>query len=177
MTEADWSVLECWNSDPEVLYYAEGDDVSCWTPDEVRAIYRSVSQSAFCFIIEFDGTLVGECWLEEMNLDRVTRQYPGEDVRRIDLMVGEKSDWGRGIGTGVIRMLTEFGFEGQNADLIYIPGVADYNKGSLRAFQKAGYRTVATVEEKPGRKARHCYDLLMTREDFQDRRSSRTPSP
>ena len=27
MTEADWDILLKWNSDPQVLYYSEGDDV------------------------------------------------------------------------------------------------------------------------------------------------------
>ncbi len=175
MAEEDWGLLERWNSDPEVLYYAEGDDVAAWTPEEVRLIYRSVSQKAFCFIIEFDGEPVGECWLEDMNLDRIVREYPGKDVRRIDLMIGEKQHWGKGIGSLVIRMLTRFGFEDQKADLIYIPEVAGYNERSLRAFQKAGYRVVATIEGKPGRKARNSFDLLMTREDYVNRHLN-TPS-
>ena len=46
-----------------------------------------------------------------MNLQRILDQFPDKDCRRIDLMIGEKQLWGRGIGTEVIRMLTEFGFE------------------------------------------------------------------
>jgi hypothetical protein len=37
--------------------------------DETQAIYRGVSQSAFCFIIELEEKAIGECWLQEMNLD------------------------------------------------------------------------------------------------------------
>jgi aminoglycoside 6'-N-acetyltransferase len=174
MTEKDWGLLERWNSDPEVLYYSEGDQIDTWTPEQVRYIYRSVSQNAFCFIIELGGEPVGECWLQRMNLDRVIRLYVGQDVRRIDLMIGEKRYWARGIGTEVVRMLTRFGFEDQAADVVYIPEIADYNIRSLRVFEKAGYRIVATREEKPGRKARNTYDLLMTRDDFLNSPLSRT---
>lgn len=68
MTEQDWDVLLRWNSDPEVLYYAEGDDIRSHTLEQVQAIYRSVSRRALCFIIEVEGTPIGECWLQEVNL-------------------------------------------------------------------------------------------------------------
>ncbi len=166
MTEDDWDLLEQWNADPEVLFFAEGDDVAGWSPAQVRAIYRTVSQHAYCFIIEYLGNPVGEGWLEEMNLNRVLQIYPGQDVRRIDLMIGDKSCWGKGIGTEVIRLLTAFGFQSEGADLIYIPEVADYNPRSLKAFQRVGYSVVATFDKEPGRKARRTYDLAMSKSDW-----------
>ncbi|MHC4074031.1 MAG: GNAT family N-acetyltransferase, partial [Planctomycetota bacterium] len=102
MTEDDWDILCRWNRDPEVLYYAEGDDVTSYRREEVQGIYRTVSRTAFCFIVEADGTSVGECWLQEMNIKRVLDKYPWSDCRRIDLMIGEKGLWGQGIGTEII---------------------------------------------------------------------------
>ena len=58
LTEADWDILLAWNNDSDVLYYVEGDDVISRSLDEVQAIYRSVSQNAFCFLIERDGQAV-----------------------------------------------------------------------------------------------------------------------
>lgn len=118
MTEDDWDILAKWNTDPEVLYYSEGDDVSAYTLEQVQEIYRSVSQNAFCFIIEFDGKPIGECWLQKMNLKRIMDKYPDLDCRRIDMMIGEKQYWGQGLGTEVIRLLTEFGFKVERADVI-----------------------------------------------------------
>jgi len=127
MTENDWTVLEKWNNDPEVLYYSDGDNVTSTSPEKVRHIYRSISQNAYCFMIEADGKLVGECWLQKMNLERVLKLYPGLDCRRIDLMIGEKEYWSQGIGTETIRLLTEFGFSTEKVDIIYNPDIADYN--------------------------------------------------
>jgi RimJ/RimL family protein N-acetyltransferase len=171
MTETDWGILLAWNSDPEVLYFSEGDDVAAYTLEEVQGIYRGTSQSAFCFIIERDGRPIGECWLQQMNLDRILRQHPDKDCRRIDLVIGEKGLWGRGHGTDAIRTLTEFGFEQEKADMIF-GIVGDYNERSRRAFQKAGYRVTAKIEQAPGSKARYEYDLALTREEF--RRQSET---
>jgi hypothetical protein len=95
LTEDDWPWLERWNRDPEVLYWAEGDDVTAWSPAEVRCIYRSVSQTAYCFLMVYNGLPVGECWLQRMNLPAVQAVYAGHDCRRIDLTIGEKEYWGR----------------------------------------------------------------------------------
>ena len=76
LTEHDWDWLGKWNRDPDVLYYTDGDTVTVYSPEKVRQIYCSVSQHAYCFIIEADGKAIGECWLQQMNLPRVLRNVP-----------------------------------------------------------------------------------------------------
>lgn len=98
MTEEDWSILLQWNSDPEVLYFSEGDDVQAYTLEQIQEIYRGVSQKAFCFIAEVNQQPIGKCWLQEMNLPTILQRHPGQDCRRIDLMIGEKALWGHGLG-------------------------------------------------------------------------------
>jgi len=82
LTEDDWSTLLRWNSDPEVLHFSEGDDAKRYDLAQVQAIYRGVSQNAYCFVIEFTGRAIGECWLQRMNLERILARYPGQDCRR-----------------------------------------------------------------------------------------------
>ena len=167
MTENDWDILLRWNSDPEVLYFSEGDDVTSYSLDEIQGIYRGVSQDAFCFIIELSGDPIGEGWLQDMNMDRILNRHPGKVCRRIDLMIGEKQFWGQGIGTTVIRMLTHFGFE-QKTSMIFACGVADYNPRSLKAFQKVGFEIVDKIKELPGSKAKYVYDLAITWTKWQE---------
>ena len=166
LTEADWDILFQWNNDPEVLYYAEGDDVTSRSLDEIQAIYRFVSQSAFCFIIEYEHQPIGECWLQALNLDRLLREYPNADCRRIDLSIGQKTFWGRGIGTKTIRLLTDFAFTHEHADFVFACDVADYNLASQTAFQKAGYRLCQTTPQMPGAKARFCLDFVLSHAEF-----------
>lgn len=161
MTEEDWELLLGWNSDPEVLYFSEGDDVSSRSLEDVQGIYREVSQKAFCFIVELAGRPIGECWLQEMNLERILVKYSEHDCRRIDLMIGEKELWGQGYGTEIIGVLTAFAFGVEKADAVFGCYVADYNPRSRRAFEKNGYRVDAKTEESPGRKARFSYDLVI----------------
>ena len=103
---ADWGLLVKWNSDPEVLYFSDGNDVDSYSLEEVQVIYRGISQNAFMFIIEYGGRAIGECWLQEMNLPRILERYADKDCRRIDLVIGEKKLWGKGLGMETIRLLT-----------------------------------------------------------------------
>ena len=166
MTEDDWDVLVRWNSDPEILWLSEGDDVQSYSLAEVQGIYRSVSKTAFCFIAEVGEHSVGECWLQQMNLQRVLDRYPGKDARRIDLMLGDKALWGQGYGTEMIRLLTRFGFERECADLIFGCSIADYNARSLRAFMKNGYRIDSSIRQPAGMKAQFEQDVVLSREEY-----------
>ena len=169
MTERDWDILLKWNNDPEILYYSEGDDVSSHTLERVQKIYRSVSQSAFCFMMECSGRLVGECWLQRMNLDRILMKYPEMDCRRIDLVIGEKTLWGHGLGTEVIGTLTRFAFEDERAEFVFGCDIADYNPHSLRAFQKNGYEIHSKMRQFRGGKARFVYDVVLSRHQYHAR--------
>ena len=166
MTEGDWESLLRWNNDPEVLYFAEGDEVIERSADEVRDLYRSVCRKAFCFMIVFKGQPIGECWLQKMNLERILKVHPGMDCTRIDLMIGEKGFWGQGIGTQVIELLTRFGFEEEGADAIFGCDVADYNLRSIKAFQWVGFEVCEKIRQTHGSKAESCYDLILTRENY-----------
>ncbi|MDE2867943.1 MAG: GNAT family N-acetyltransferase [Chloroflexota bacterium] len=145
LTEDDWDLVVGWWNDPEIAYYAD-EDPSEYTAEQVQEIVRGISRTAFCFVIEFEGRPVGECWLQQMNLERILRKNPGSDCRRIDLEI-EKAYWGRGIGTAAIRLLVEFGFESEGADAIFAMDVADDNPRSRRAFEKAGFELYAAVPQ------------------------------
>jgi RimJ/RimL family protein N-acetyltransferase len=166
LTEAHWPLLYRWYSDPEVLYYSEGDDVDAYSPEDVRGIYYQVSPTAFCFVIEADGIPVGDGWLQQMNYDHILERYPGLDVRRIDLAIGEKDYWGRGIGTETVRLLTEYAFLEEGADLVYNVEIGDHNPRSWKAFRRVGYRIVDKIRQPPGRKGEYAYDLALTKQEY-----------
>jgi len=165
LTEADWGVLLPWYQDAEVLYYAEGDAVTSRSLEEVQDIYQWVPQTAWCFIMEYDTTPIGECWLQQMNVPLMFERFPGEDLRRIDLCIGDKAWWGRGLGTRAIGMLVRFGFD-QGADRLFACHIADYNPRSRRAFERNGFCLIETTSEPPGAKARLNYTLALARDDY-----------
>jgi len=160
LTEDDWDIVQNWESDPEVLYYFDGDWITERELETTQMIYRGISQSAFVFITEFSGRPIGVCWLQEMNLDRILKHFPGKDLRRIDLAIGEKELWGKGLGTEMIRMLTELGFERERCDAIFGCGIADYNPRSRRAFEKNGYTLFQEVPQPEGIESKVNFDLV-----------------
>ncbi len=164
MTEEDWEILHKWNNDPEVLYYADGN-ADGYSMEMVKRIYRGVCKNALCFMIEFKGRPIGECYLQKMNLERILEKMPGQDLRRIDIMIGEKEFWGKGIGTEAVGLLVELGFEKENADAIFGCGVSDYNVRSLKMFQKLGFETYSEMAS-TSREGGSNYDMVLWRNKY-----------
>jgi len=166
MTEGDWDILSKWDGDPDVVYYSEGDWVDGYDLETSQMIYRGVSRNAFNFIAELDGRPIGYCWLQKMNLQRVLQHFPDKDLRRIDLAIGEKELWGKGLGTEIIGILTRFGFERENADAIFGCSIGDYNPRSRRAFERNGYTVFQETPQPEGSKGKVEYDLILRREEY-----------
>lgn len=166
MTERDWDIVQRWESDPEVLYYFDSGWVDSRDLEDTQMIYRGISQAAFIFIAELDSCPIGVCWLQRMNLRRIIDRFPGRDLRRIDLAIGEKTLWGQGLGTEMIRMLTQFGFETERCDAIFGCGIGDYNPRSRRAFEHVGYTVFCENPQPEGSKAKVEYDLMLTRKSY-----------
>lgn len=145
MTEDDWEHVCAWSADPEVLYWSDGPDVPPRQPEETRSIYRGVSVFAHVFIIELNGQAIGDCWLQKLNLPEIRCLFPEKDLRRIDIVIGRKDLWGKGLGSDAIRTLVRFAFEQERADGVYTNASPD-NPRSRRAFEKAGFRPVERAE-------------------------------
>lgn len=145
LTEDDWAPLLAWNNDPEVLAWAEGDEIESRTLDQLQRIWRAISVNAHCFLMELDGEPIGECWLQRMNLQRLVARHPGEDVRRIDIAIGVPALWGRGLGREAVGLLLEFGFRCEGVDVIYACVDAG-NVRSWRMFESLGFAVEAGVD-------------------------------
>lgn len=165
MTESDWGSLLQWNNDQEVMSYADGNPFEVSTVEEIQKIYRWISTQAFCFMIEVSGVSIGECWLQEMNLQRILDQFPDKDLRRIDITIGEKSLWGQGLGTEAIGLLVDFGFRSQDTDMIFATVAAD-NPRSRKAFEKNSFIQHAVVTDTEDVPSGTAFDLDITRDQY-----------
>jgi len=154
-------LLYKWNADPEVVYWCEDlEEMEANDEESVRGIYGYVANIAYCFLLEVNGEPIGDCWLEEMNIQEVSDMYPNLNVKRIDMMIGEKDWWGKGIGSALVGMLTDYAFERDNVDIVHIPSVFDFNIRSQKAFLKNGYKFVKAVDVDGKRvKREHHYAL------------------
>ena len=152
MRDDDWGSLHRWANDSEVLWYSEGDRVERRELAEVKRIYGKVCETADCFIIECDHAPIGECWLQPMNIEEIRQRHPDRRCWRIDLTIGEKPYWGRGIGTEVIRRLALRCLAADETAVVY-GLVLGHNLRSRRAFERAGFRLVHEEPQPPGAKA------------------------
>ncbi|MBE5761263.1 MAG: GNAT family N-acetyltransferase [Clostridiales bacterium] len=166
LTDEHLPLLYKWNSDPEVLYYADSDIVESYSQETVNSIYSNVSKNAFCFLIKANGIPIGDCWLQKMNINKVLEKYPaGTDVRRIDMCIGEKSYWGKGIGTIFVKMLVDFAFTEQSTDLLHC-FVESYNPRSARVFEKNGFTIIKSEKNPEGSKGEFELHLRLTKEEY-----------
>ena len=165
LTDEHLLLLYKWNADPEVTFWCESGD-GANDEETVRDIYSYVSPIAYCFLLEVDGKPIGDCWLENMNVQEIIDAYPNLNMKRIDMMIGEKDWWGRGIGSALIGMLTDFAFEHDGVDVLYIPSVFDYNIRSQKAFLKNGYEFIKASDVEDSKKTKQEFHYALKKEDY-----------
>jgi RimJ/RimL family protein N-acetyltransferase len=109
---------------------------------DVVAHYRALArEGARAFFLEVDGRLVGDGDLRNVNRQRAEAA----------ILVGDRSMQGRGLGTRFGVMLHAFAFQTLKLRRTYA-SIIPANAGSLRLFEKLGYR------QDPSRLARRFAD-------------------
>ena len=170
MREDDLPQALEWDNDPEVRHYMQAETVPLFTLDDLRDLYRGVARAAHVFVIEVAGRDIGTCWLQDMNVKRLKQRFPGRALKRIDLSIGVRDLWGRGLGTRVIRLLTRFGLDRLGADAIFAVGIYDFNGRSLGAFRNAGFRPFEVVPtDQPGKGGTVDHTLVIEQESCTSR--------
>ena len=133
-----------WLNDPEVRQHLEskGD----WTPERLREWFADNNNGSLCRVYAISVNYrVTTIEVGTLKLDGVRRGgWPS-----VGLMIGDKSVWGKGVGTEAItkacRIAHRAGCWGGWA------GIRVDNIGSRRAFNRAGFRQVGLVNSS-GRK-------------------------
>jgi len=167
MREDDLAMALEWDNDPEVRHFMEAETTPLFTLEDLGDMYRGVARAAHVFVIELAGRDIGTCWLQDMNVERICRRFPGRALKRIDLSIGVKDLWGRGVGTRVIRLLTRFGLDRLGADAIFAVGIHDFNARSLGAFRNVGFRPFEAVPTgSPGKGGTLDHVLVIERRGF-----------
>jgi len=83
------------------------------------------------------------------------------------LLIGEKQFWGKGYGTEIVELLTFYGFDRLNLNRIYLGYTAE-NKGSGKAYERAGYIYEGALKEDIYRNSKY-YDsvrMAILRRDY-----------
>ena len=92
--------------------------------------------------------------------------YQNLNVKRIDMMIGDKNFGGKGIGSALVGILTDYAFECDNVDVLHIPGVFDFNIRSQKTFLRNGYKFVKAVDVANSKKMKQEYHYALRKEDY-----------
>lgn len=83
------------------------------------------------------------------------------------VFIGDKSQWGKGIGTITTQKVLEYGFEQLKLHRIMLT-VSEPNIGGIRAYEKAGFQLEGRLRQACFRDGKYHDKLVMSilREDF-----------
>lgn len=132
--EAGNGPYRSWMNDPETVQYME----SRYTGHSAAALSRYIAAAnedpdilLLGIFLRDDKRYVGNIKLGPVR--------PAHRRADIGLMVGDRTARGRGVATEAIALITDYGFEQLTLHKIGA-GIYANNVGSIRAFEKAGFR-------------------------------------
>jgi diamine N-acetyltransferase len=130
----DIDTLYTWETDPEL------NILGGWTPSARlgpeafrRKFERRIEEpedDRVTFAIEWEARFVG--YIELALIDR------REARAAVGIVIGDRSAWRRGVGSGAVRILLDYGFTVMGLERIYAE-VYDYNQASRRLFERVGF--------------------------------------
>lgn len=148
VTKGDLPLLLQWFGEPHMQEW--------WgEPDEEVALVRDMVEGRDTtrpFLIQLDGQSIGYIqywfvgehqtaeWLEDHPWLSV---FPADSIG-IDLSIGEPGLVGRGIGSAAVRLFAERLYDSGYGTIIIDPDPE--NRRAVRAYEKAGFRTVPELE-------------------------------
>lgn len=127
-----------WMNDKDVAVYLESNKTS-HTKESLKEYIDSINSAvdAILFGIYLHDEHVGNIKIHKIdNLHRFAE---------VSLVIG-KSFWGKGVGTAAIKLATEYAFKNLNLHKV-ISGIYDVNVGSIKSFEKNGYKLVGRLKE------------------------------
>jgi RimJ/RimL family protein N-acetyltransferase len=134
-------------------------------PDEnMRLLRNAPADRHWRAMIEADGRGVGlVLWQHptRRELDEAGLIDIPETVIDIDIMIGERGEVGKGVGSAAIRLVAELALSDPAVPFVIAAVLAD-NLASQRAFAKAGFRNDREFDDVPSGR---CVLMLRRRRD------------
>lgn len=127
-----------WLNDPVVNQYLETRSV---TLKDLRDFIESKNTSPTALLLgifcEKTGRHIGNVKLEPINQQKKTAT--------MGLLIGDKAYWGKGIGTEVVNLVTDYAFDVLGIKEMNL-GVIPENRPAIRVYEKCGF-TIDRVDK------------------------------
>ena len=123
-----------WLHDPEVIAYSLSAFQGMKTTQQIdqwfAATLAQVNSLNLGIYLEDTNTLIGYADLSGISATNHSGEY--------FILIGEKTQWGRGVGTAVTKQVLRLAFTSHQLNRIMLT-VSESNTGGLRAYTKAGF--------------------------------------
>lgn len=130
-----------WINDQEITSFME-TGIFPSTLENLTSFYESVQSSnkdvILAIIYKKTDKHIGNARLGPINWVH-RKSYFG-------IMIGDKSIWGKGIGTEVTELILDYAFNRLNLNKVSL-GVAVDNKKAIRSYKKAGFQEEGRLKE------------------------------
>lgn len=142
----DLELLTAWMNDPDVDAYWELAGPAAVTEAHVRSQLDGDGRSIPCLGL-LDGTPMSYWEIYRADLDPLSRHYPARPHDTgIHLLIGDGTNRGRGLGTALLRAVTELvlGNRTRCTRVVAEPDIR--NTPSVSAFLSSGFRCHAEID-------------------------------
>lgn len=149
----DYSLFVKWLSDLDVCEYYEGR-TKPFNYDMVLEKFEERAKGidpVIVGIIECEDVAIG---FVQFYTTEPGEYYESDVIDRnnykisygMDIVIGDKNYWNKGVGTQTIQLLTEFLFNKKNADIIFI-APQTWNKRAIRCYEKVGFKQLKIIKD------------------------------
>lgn len=144
-----------WLNDPDVRRYLEAGLFPS-TPDDLLNFYDRIAKDSsnvvFAICLVKNNLHVGNIKLGPINF--IHRKAT------VGIMIGDKREWGKNIGTESMRLVTDYGFNTLNLHRIELGVCADHC-AAIHCYEKAGFRIEGRLRDAAFHEGRYKDNLIM----------------
>lgn len=129
-----------WTMDPEVIFPVTGGRL--FTHEEEIAWFRDEEKSPerlqYTIVLRDSRKIIGSCGI--MGLSTLA-----EKGVELGIMIGDKTEWGKGYAAEVLGLLLKYAREDMLAPRVFLKVDKNHDRAQ-RAYRKAGFDIIDTIE-------------------------------
>lgn len=142
LQEDEKQQIHNWNTDPEVCAYRE-----------INADTTKLQDLSFSIHDKGSGKLIGDIGISSVN--------PKNKHAEIGLSIGDKSFWGKGYGTDVVKAVLAFCFDKLNLNKVYLD-VWEENQRAIKCYLRCGFRNDGMLRQHVWKDGKYHNKIIMS---------------
>ena len=142
LSQEDVIPFYSWLNDDDVIKYSMSLFQRLNSPEQIKNWFDSLveEQNTYNIGIYLEATkeLIGYAGISGISTLNKSGEY--------FIFIGDKNQWGKGIGTIVTQKIVAYGFETLHLNRIMLT-VSQPNKGGVKAYERAGFKVEGVLRE------------------------------